>query len=210
MSEPRDRSRLARFVRRFWWVLVLLLVAVLAASVVAIWNARHVKWAEVMAAVARQKTINGVGRIYGEDGSEWAVAVWVRVDEAHSFASNQMLVPVSARPNQQPGPEVMALASAADYPDYIVRALALLGHTARVRATTWSGKPTLETEVVFPVDRVEGEMVGGHPPYLSLIRFYLDPDTKLVMAAELLVDGKARASVEYRYNLPLPKGFRPK
>jgi len=204
MSRARDRGRLAGFVRRFWWALVLLVVAVLAASVVAIWHATHVRWAEVMAAVAKQKTINGVGRIYAEDGSEWALALWIRSGGSASYAANWMLVPSKGSRKRAPTPDVDMLREATDYTDGIgaIGPLAENHSATRVSPTEWGGEPALEAVVSYPAQYLSGWRT--HP---DGYRFYLDPDTRLVMAAELFMAGKLRATVEYHYNRPLPKGF---
>jgi hypothetical protein len=196
---------------RWWWVPVAVALAVIAVAAFAWWRATHLDWAEVMAAVAKQKTINAVGRMYGDDGSEWAAAVWVRVDAPDFFPSNQMLLPVKTRPKQQPGPEVVALGRAANYPAQIGSPALASGETVqRVRAVEWKGKLTQKVESHFFASCPGGDMtIDGKPGHLSLARLYFDPDTKLVIAAEFFSGKTAHATVEYSYNKPLPSGFRP-
>ncbi len=204
MSSVRNRGRLTRLIRRFWRAIALALVAFVTVSGLAIWNATHVRWAEVMAAAAKQKTINGVGRVYAEDGSEWGVALWVRVDGLDAYISNSMLVPIEGNRNTPPTPEVAMLSEATDYTNAMgaVGPLAANNVATRVHPVEWGGQPVLKAEVGFP-RYVVGEQL--HP---DRYRFYLDPETHLVKAAELFVAGRLRATVGYHYNRPLPKGFR--
>ncbi len=208
MSETRELGSPTGFVRRFGWALVMVLAAVFAILVIVIRSAPRVTWSEVMAAAAKQKTINGVGRIYGEDGSEWASTAWIRIDGPETFASNQMLVPVGGRAVEGPKEDVVALCMVSKYPLLLNSTLTRARVAMRVRPANRGGKPALKAEVTFPVKGPIAQFTMD-PPYPDRWRFYLDPDTRLVKAAELYREGKLRATVEYRYNLPLPKDFKP-
>jgi len=211
MSEPRDRSRLARFVRRFWWVLVLIVLAAVALLALLARNANRVSWAEVRQVCGRQKTINGVGRAIDVNGREWQYALWVEVVGPSKFAPNVMLLPPKGAPAAGLNRDFAELLAYLDYTGGFayITALADRHRAARGKPTEWAGKPALEVTIPTPVDLLNKR--GLYPSYApDALRFYLDPETKLIRALEVFKGGTLRAKVEYRYNLPLPKGFRPK
>jgi len=191
---------------RYLGIAAVLVVVAAAVLLLLARRGRVVCWSEVLFAATKQRTVDGTGRLYAADGSQWQVAVWIRVDGPNAFTANSLLLPISGG-GAQPSPEVMTLARAVNYLDAergIVARLAREGATQPGRSTQFAGQPV--REVVAAPSRGwsrEAEAAG------LTWRFYLDPRTKLVRGLDLLAGGKLAGKIEYHYNQPLPKGFRP-
>ncbi len=185
---------------RRWRLLLPLAVLVIAGVIVAfLLHSRLVRWSDVLAATVRQDTVNGVGRVYAHDGSEWAVSVWVKVDASQTFPANTLLVPVKASPTQRPDEETVETAQMANY-------LPLLPRLARNHPSAWSRPVEWAGRRVLEATYAEGRAVG---PNLAF-RAYLDPQSKLIQGLDLVEHGRLVLKVQYRYNQALPANFRAK
>ncbi len=178
--------------------LLLLAVALLAVA----WSCRQralVRWSEVLAAVTRQETVNGVGAIHAPDGSEWALTSWVQIAGPATFPARAGLVPVNTKPAQPPSPEAIEAGNMANFLTYSdLPELAARRRATPCRRVDWSGQELLLAEIP-PSQGTSG----------VTWRFYLDPESKLVQGLDLVSSNQLLARISYRYNLPLPKGFTP-
>ena len=203
MSKEQAVSR-----ARWRWPLLLAGAAIIAAAVwlIVVRQSRMVRWSEVLAATTRQETVNGVGRIYALDGSEWAATVWVRIDGPNRFPANSLLLPLQPKSRQGPADDVVGPARAVNFFEdtgFSLPRLAAAHAASPGRPTQWSGRPVLEVDFLPSSRRDAG---AAKSPFGW--RLYVDRGTTLIQGLDLFDAGKVVAKVEYRYNLPLPAGFR--
>jgi len=209
-------SRTARS-KRSRWALVVLPVAALAVVGIAHLQARRtVRWSEVAQAIGRQDTLHGTGRVYLADGSEWEYALWGKIEGPGKTITNGVAMPVRLPPGQnhvpaQPDSTLTGLGGAMDVcgQEGVVTKLAAAGQRARGKRADWGGKRALVVEVDTPPGLRDP---GGRGP--DSWRFYIDPESKLVLAVNMFVRERnqevLRARCEYEYNAPLPEGFKEK
>jgi len=210
MSEGRGRGRRGGFAPRFRWVLAAAALTAISALALAAWNSTRVSWAEVRQAYGRQKTINGLGRITGAAGREYKCSLWVQVVGPDKFTRNVMLIPVKGKPSARLDADRLELIGWLDYtggPNHI-STLAARRSVERGRRTEWGGRPALEVTISMRLEALS-QQAGQPAEGPDRLRFYLDPETRLIRAQEVFKGGKLRAAVEYYYNRPLPKGFKP-
>ncbi len=169
-----------------------------------------VRWDEVAAAVGRQDTLHGNGRVFLENGSEWEVALWAKIEGPGRMTPNWLVRPVKLPEGQssvgeEPKPGLMKLVEAMDIcgEQGVVTGLAGRRVKQAARRTQWSGKDVLLAEV-----RIESSARGGP----ELWRVYVDEESGLVRAVAMFAEEngaeRVRLRCEYEYNAALPPGFR--
>ncbi len=210
-SNTRRGSR-----RTILWCVAVGLALVLAALVFS-WVRPVVRWKAVAEAMGRQETLHGSGRVYLSDNSEWDCALWVKVEGPGKTIPNAMVRPVRLPAGQTTMPQrpartlvTLQLAMHICGEEGIITRLAASRQSwTRGRRTERDGRPAIAVEVQDPAILRSG--VSGYP---DAWQFVIDPESKLVLAATMLVKESGeevpRARCEYEYNAPLPKGFREK
>jgi len=213
---PRDTGARHSTCRKCGWGAALAVALVLAVLVFS-WVRPVVRWRAVAEAMGRQDTLHGIGRIYLRDNSQWDCALWAKVEGPGQTIPNTMARPVRLPAGQttvpqRPDPMLMAFQQAMDLcgEEGIITRLAASGHSRRRgRRTEWHGQPAITVEVQNPASLRRG--ATGFPDAWRLV---VDPQSKLVLAATMLVkesgEDVPRGRCEYEYNAPLPKGFREK
>jgi len=212
MRESRNVGR-----RMTGWLIAVALIAAIAAIGGFLWSRPAVSWSAVAAAVGRQDTLHGKGRVYLKDGSEWEYALWARVEGPGSTIPNGIVRPVRRPPGKttlpsEADPVLLMLCNAMDVcgKEGVITQLALgPAKSARARRTEWGGRPAFMVEVRTPT-----RLAAHSNLYPDSWRFFLDRDAKLILAFSMFIDehgeSKLHARCEYEYNVSLPSGFREK